>query len=235
MDVVYTLGTGSSWQDREILFSLRSLELVADVERVIIVGQKLPWLKDVVHIAGNDPHVCKERNIMEKVLKACKVAGGPFMFMNDDHFALKQQLAASLPDWRGGDLGTIGNRLRAGSHYRQALLNTDEVLRANGHHTFNFDIHTPIIYDPVEFPKVMGSYDWNRHRGFTVKSLYANTLGKVGVHLGDLKLTQKHDGAQLVSMLKPRPWFSIGPTSITPLLEDFFAAMYPTPSRWEVV
>lgn len=235
MDVVYTLGTGSTWQDREILFSLRSLEFVEDVERVIIVGQRPAWLRDIVHVPATDPHVCKERNIMEKLLKACQVVSGPFLFMNDDHFALRPQRADQLPNWYSGDVGTLGNRLRAGSHYREALLNTFRTLKQAGHPTRNFDVHTPIIYDPAEFPRVMGAYDWNVTRGYVVKSLYANTLGVPPTPLGDLKLGHDYTNQQVVNLLRGRPWFSVGPTALTPRLQQFFTAMYPKPSRWEAV
>lgn len=234
MDAVYTIGYGSTWQDRELLFSLRAIsEFLPDVERIVIVGQCPAWLRGVDHLPAGDPHKCKERNIMEKLLRACRHLDRPFLFLNDDHFALRPQRADQLPNWCGGDVGSIGARLRPGSHYRQSMLNTAQVLRERGLHTFNFDIHTPIVYDPAEFPRVMATYDWSVERGYVVKSLYANTLALPRTHLGDLKLTQSHTFEQLVQLLRPRPWFSIGPAALTPELQEFFTAMYPTPSRWE--
>lgn len=236
MDIVYTLGHGSTWQDRELLFSLRAIhEFLPDVDRVVIVGLRPAWLRDVLHLPARDPHKCKEKNIRDKLLRACEVLDRPFLFMNDDHFALRPQRADELPNWYSGDVGTLGNRLRTGSHYREALLNTHRVLAAAGLPTRNFDVHTPIVYDPAEFPRAMAAYDWTVVRGYVVKSLYANTLGVPPTHLGDLKLSHDHTNQQIADMLKGRPWFSVGPTALTPTLQSFFAAMYPMPSRWETV
>jgi hypothetical protein len=234
MDAVYALGTGTTWQNMELLFSLRSLqEFLPDIDRVVVVGERPPWLKDVIHIPARDPHKCKERNIMEKVLKACAVASPKFLFMNDDHFALRTQLAFALPAWCAGTLAGLGNRLKAASHYRQALLNTDKVLAARGHSVHNFDIHTPIVYDAVEFPKVMTSYDWELLRGYVVKSLYANSVGLPYAGMADLKLSHVHPMPELVRLLKGRAWFSTSPTALTHQLKALFAELYPVPSRWE--
>lgn len=235
MDVVYCLGTGSLWQDREILFSLRSLrDFVPDVEQVVVVGQRPAWLRDVRHVPAADPHHCKERNIMEKVLRACGTLTRPFLFMNDDHFALRPQRAAELPNWYAGTVEGLGQRLATASHYRQALLNTAEALGKHGYPTRNFDIHVPIVYDPAEFRRVMAAYDWaGTPRGFVVKSLYANTLGLPPTHLGDVKIGHACTNQRLVELLRGRPWFSIGPAALTTSVQEFFSALYPTPSPWE--
>lgn len=230
---MYPLGIGTTWQDHELLYSLRSLHAhVAGIDRVIVVGQRPAWLKNVVHLPAKDPHSCKERNIMEKILRACEVADGPFLFANDDHFALAPQ-PATVPYWRAGPLGDLVKRMRPASHYRQALANTDEVLRAAGKTTHNFDVHLPIVYDPVEFPRAMGAYDWKRFRGYVIKSLYANTVGVPAVPIGDVKLGTSAPLSVVVKQLAGRPWFSTGPGGLSPQLKGLLAALYPTPSPWE--
>jgi hypothetical protein len=74
IDVVYTLGTESSWQDNELRYSLRSLERnFPDLGRVWIVGHKPAWLTGVVHIPMADVHKQnKDANLIDKILAACR-------------------------------------------------------------------------------------------------------------------------------------------------------------------
>lgn len=234
MDIVYPLGNGSTWKDLELLYSLRSVhQHLPDVDRVIVVGARPVWLTNIVHVPATDPHRCKERNIADKVVKACAVADGPFLFANDDHFALVDQ-AATVPNWRAGPLQDLIRRLKVSSHYRQALANTDAALKAAGLPVWNYDVHLPIVYDPAEFPRIMAAYDWTKERGYTVKSLYANTAQVPPTPCADLKLSSPNTMTELVRLLTGRRWFSTSPGSLGPKLKELFGALYPTPSPWEV-
>lgn len=238
MDALYVLGTASTWQDNELRYSLRSLQQhCAGIDRLVIVGTCPTWLRDVIHIKAADPHRCKERNIMEKVLRACYRAdlSGDLLFLNDDHFALAGQEATTTPNWWRGTLAQLSARLRSGSHYKQALLNTAKVLDDRGLPGLNFDVHRPIIYNRQEFKRVMASYNWELHRGYVVKSLYANTLRLTGTPGGDVKIGGKHTMKELVGLLRDLDWFSTGPTGLNQNLKALLAALYPEPSRWEVV
>lgn len=235
IDVVYPLGHGSHWQDNELRYSLRSLaQYVAGVRHVYVVGARPSWLTNVHHIAHPDPHTCKERNIMEKILRACQEPGlsDRFLFANDDHFALGPS-DADVPYWRAGQLADLALKLNPRSHYRQALLNTHQVLQGAALPTWNFDVHLPIVYDKELFPLAMRCYDWERHRGYVVKSLYANTVHVSDTYVGDIKLTQRHTMAELVQLLGRRYWWSIGPSALSMNLKNLLAALYPDPSPYE--
>lgn len=236
MDLIYTLGHGSNWEDNELRYSLRAMhELVGDLGQVVIVGTRPRWLTNVLHIPARDLHTCKERNIMDKISLACRRddLSQELLFANDDHFALAHQVATTIPNWRCGKLETLALKLSMANHYRQALLNTHEVLGAQGLDTWNFDIHTPIIYRRQEFLQVMANYDWEKHRGYVVKSLYANTLRLPHQHLGDCKLTQRYAYDELVTRLRGRPWWSVSDGALNPNLKRLLEALYPTPSPYE--
>lgn len=235
MDAVYVLGTGSRWQDFELLYSLRSLhEFVHGIDRVIVVGSKPRWLRNAIHIPYNDRHACKEANIMEKVLRACEIPdlSNQFLHLHDDHFCLFPCFAQETPYWSGRPLDQLAARLQE-SNYRRAIENTNLALTSRGMPNLNYDLHVPIVYDKKLFPAVMHSYDWNSRHGFVVKSLYANTVGVRSTPGTDLKLFNRYLMSELVEKLKGRHWWSIGPSSLNTNLKELLAELYPQPSLWE--
>jgi hypothetical protein len=233
MDAVYVLGKGSSWYDLELLYSLRSLATyITGIDRVFIVGFRPKWIKNVIHIPQGDPHACKERNIAEKVLTACRDPrlSKLFLFLNDDHLALAPQPVDDIPAWRGGDLLTLAGKL-TGGNYRLAMYNTHDRLKERGLSTWNFDVHTPMVMDRDHFTNMMASYNWEER--FVLKSLYANTVGIPGVPYTDLKIDRPYMMRELVRVLRGRAWWSHGPGGMTSNLRALLASLYPAPSPWE--
>jgi hypothetical protein len=201
------------------------------------VGERPAWLRNVLHIPHPDRHTCKERNILDKILAACAwpELSEKFLFMNDDHLALADMNAEEMPNWRGGSLEELGQRLPHSHHYGQAVRNTGHFLTVIAASTWNFDVHTPIVYDKELFPKVLGLVNWDAYlRGFVIKSLYANFLELPHEYLRDLKLTRRHSFTELVGQLRGRPWWSIGPSAINSNLQRLLAELYPNPSEFEI-
>lgn len=236
-DVVYVLGTGSIWQDNELRYSLRSLETyVADIGQVYVVGTRPKWLTGVVHLPWPDNHICKERNIMEKIAYAC---GHPdlsrtFLHVNDDHFALAHTRAGDIPNYCGGPLDTLAKGINPKNHWRDALINTYKALQDRGHTIHNFDIHTPILLDKVNYLDAMDQYDWRgTHRGFVVKSLYGNTMALTPTRITDVKLNTRYLLPEVVELLRGRPWFSIGNGALSNRFKELLSALYPHPSKYE--
>lgn len=236
IDVVYTLGTGSPWQDNELRYSLRSLErFISGINNVYIVGHCPDWLVNVTHLPFPDPHACKERNIM---LKTAYVCGHPdlsenFLAIHDDHFALDYQDASEILNYAGGDLKRMSQQVAKQNHWREAVLNTYNALISKGHTTNNFDIHFPILINKKIFPAVMDLYDWRTPRGYVVKSLYGNTVGIKPTRIIDMKLAQRYSTADLVTRLKGRPWFSVGNAGLNGHFKMLLEALYPKVSIFE--
>jgi hypothetical protein len=93
LDVVYVLVTGSSWDNNEIRFSIRSVpKNLPGIGRIIIIGEKPSGLKGFVHIAHPDefPSINADGNIIRKVIPACQDPRltDQFLFMNDDHIII---------------------------------------------------------------------------------------------------------------------------------------------------
>lgn len=169
---------------------------------------------------------------MDKIMRACaeKDLSDTFLFANDDHFAIKHQVAQQLPNWHGHVLSYYDNESKP---YRIAVGNTARALRQRGYSRLNYDIHYPILYDKHEFPRVMRMYDW-ANECYVIKSLYGNTMQLQGTKIEDVKINQPQTNQYLLRALLHRPWFSIGPKAINQNLRNLFEALFPNPSRWEI-
>lgn len=237
MNAVYVLGAGSRHDNLELRCSLRSLErFVTGIDQVIVVGHRPNWMTGVEFIPWPDRYPCKERNIMDKILQACRAMGsGEFLQVHDDYFALSYQVAAEVPNWSDGDLSAIAPKAFS-AVYRRSLENTLNALALAGLPTYHFDVHTPIRYDAAKFPDIVGGYDWEIRAGYTVKSLYANTAKLDFVHLTDLKLRKPGPLRVVVEQLRGRPWWSVGDQALAGNeIRDLLLALYPKKSRFEIL
>lgn len=239
MDVVIPLGTGSIWNDTELKFALRSIEIhYPDLGNVYLVGEKPKWIKpkSVIHIPAADRpgQENKESNIARKVYLACTQPSlsQEFIFMNDDHFLLSP--IPPLPYYYHEDLlHTLTNRVTHDSYYT-SIHNTTEALHKARKPTKNFDSHAPIIYDKDEFRKAMDAYNWDIHYGYLVKSLYCNTLYIQGELYDDMKITARLKCHELEKITQGRKFFSIGPGASGSEMGTFLAYLYRNKSKYEL-
>src|SRR5689334_12474919 len=103
-DVVYLLGSGSTWGDSEIKYSLRSLERHADkVGQVYVVGLCPAFLnKDAIrYVPLNDKSIHAALNIKEKLLVACETesVSKNFLYVHDDHFFMRDFSVEKYPNY----------------------------------------------------------------------------------------------------------------------------------------
>lgn len=241
MDIVYILGTGSPWQNNELRYSLRSVEkYLSAYDRIFVVGERPDWLTGVIHIPCYDYTTgdsrYKERNICKKVLKACEDEriSENFLFCNDDYFFLRPVEVFKIANYHRGPLADAvsGERI---DNYKNSLQNTLTILQANGLPAYHYDIHVPIIYNKSLFPKVMANYNWNVAWGYTVKSLYANTLRLSGAYMSDLKLNKPRTLLEINKVVGSRFVFSIGDNGLNADMKTFLQQQYPTPSKYESI
>lgn len=243
IDIVYILGTGSIWQNNELRFSLRSVEKhLKGFGNVWIIGEKADFLEGVNHIKMSDPSHCKETNIKEKIIRACreKNISDSFLFFNDDHFLNKDFIADAFPYYHSDKLSeAVSNRNRK-DQYSWALQNTFNVLMNNGLQISNFDVHYPIVYNKDKFILSMNKYDWSSFPyydyGFVVKSLYCNTVGieaKDEFKIEDAKISKALQEPELIKRISDKHVWSISDKAISPELFRFLKKLYPQKSRWE--
>ena len=236
IDCVYVLGRGSAWDNNEIRYSLRSIHKhLSNYRNIVIVGERPDFLQNVIHIPYPDKHVCKETNIYLKILAACQSeqVSDQFLFFNDDHFLNHNFDAPTFPFYYKSDISIPLLKLPQRNLYRISVMRTARILRDNNFSTKYFDTHTPIIYDKNKFIEVMARYDWTHRFGFTVKSLYSNSLGIQGVLEPDCKINFIGTKDQLSQCISSRKVWSIGNKAIGGGLGELMNELYPTPSPWE--
>lgn len=228
MDVVIPLGAGSIHQNVELRFALRSIEKYVLHDKVVIIGEKPPFLKNVIHIRANDISgpSAKERNIFRKILEAISDdrVSENFMFANDDHYLLKK--------WKNENLfwGTIEQKLNARTGHQPYKITVANTLKvAPG---LWWDIHCPIVYNKHRFLETVGRLRWQTPWGFAIKSAYANLNGLDGIQQKDLKISKPLSEAEIWTMLENRTFFSSGNTINNALLK-VLNSLYPQKSNYE--
>jgi hypothetical protein len=236
IDIVYAIGQGSVWHDNELRYSLRSVQrFLKNYRKVYIVGHCPSWIDKtkLIHIPFDDDH-SHERNIMEKVMHACKYPqlSQRFLFMNDDHYLLTYFDAPKFPTyyWR-----TLDEKvLTARGGYQESVRNTLHVLKGRKKTRNYYDVHTPVIYDKTLFPEIMNGVKWEGMRnGFVIKSLYCNMLRLKGVPEQDCKVNESMSCHQLEKHLEGRFVFST-PNRITAEVATYLDYLYPEKSKYEL-
>src|SRR5690606_5236989 len=121
---VWILGTGSSWEDNELRYSIRSVEKHhQDDAEVLVIGSKPSWYRGP-HLPYLDTHTCPYINQWEKLRIACQIPdiSDPFVYMDDD-FYLMQPLDRF--HFRGPyNLQGRVDRVRGSEHWKEACKNT---------------------------------------------------------------------------------------------------------------
>ncbi len=145
MDIVIALGTGSRWMDNELKYALRSIEAYLEGfdGKVVLVGEKPKWVRNVHHIAFEDVPGRKNFSIFQKIVTGSEwIDSDDFIFWNDDHFLLKPLHIKDFKFWYDQDCHYYAHK--ATGLYKKAITNTNNLPGKNNYYT---DIHTPIIYN----------------------------------------------------------------------------------------
>ena len=243
IDVVYVLGTGSTWKNNEIRYSLRSLEKNAkDLGKIFIVGELPKFLThSIIHIKADDifnPNQNADGNIITKVLAACadKRLSDDFLFINDDHLILQSVRLSEVPAFHKGDMTTFPPETWTLNFWRGRLKRTMEELTKRNLSAYHFDCHTPILFNKKLFPKIVASFPYKEGIGLTMKSLYGNSVySKTGVRLKNEKKTvfQHYSTSQLNARLAPARFMSFNDMGLNKELKLWLDHRFPKQSSWE--
>lgn len=139
MDVLYVVGPDSGHENRELRWSLRSLERFGrNVGRVVVAGYPPGWLAPCVARLPVERRETRSkfRNIFDCVLAAIEdgAVRGEFLYSSDDHFlAAPFDLDATPFYLRAPILPELGRPHRGEQKYRAHLENTRNALLACGY------------------------------------------------------------------------------------------------------
>jgi hypothetical protein len=240
IDVVYVLGTGSSWKNNEIRFSLRALSKnLKGYGKIWVVGEKPEWIQDVNHIPFKDELMNNaDGNIARKVLRVCQEQdlSENFLFINDDHLILKPVEAIDIPPFHKGNMASFSNEYFETSFWRGRLWRTRNILLEKGFTAYHFDCHTPMVMNKTKFPWVMAQFNFEKNIGFTMKSLYGNLVyGDAAPKLNGEKVAifRPMTIDQVRSHCRGRQFVAFNDKGLRPGFKHWLFENFPEPSIYE--
>ena len=189
-DVVYVLGTGSTWSDNEIRFSIRSfVKYFEDLRNIVVVGECPIFINDVIHIHFEDVKtVNKDARMMMKIKAACRDprVSDNFILCTDDTLLLSLLKFEDFKGWHDGPInydidtdsrehfGGNGSAIKHSEWY-QYVHATGKELKKRNLPDNNFDrAHCPQPVNKAEFLQVMSEWDMVRNH-YTVSNIYNNS------------------------------------------------------------
>lgn len=215
MDVLYYIGGGSSHNNDELRFSLRSLEEnCKDVGKVWIVGNRPAFLRNVEYLWVEDKFKWW-KNAFVKV-KAAIEAGisDEFLLMNDDFFMLKPFEASKYPFYHRGEMPSEGK-----SDWAKVIVNTRKYLEKIGATTFHYGVHCPMRIEGKKYLEL----EKHLTEPLSARCLYGNLYCK-GRKITDCK------GEEIKNNITK--CYSSMPYMSEKIYEEL-KTMFPKPSKWE--
>jgi hypothetical protein len=230
ISIVIPLGHGSRWNNTELRYCLRSIEKhLTGYGEIFIIGERPEWLHNIIHIPAidSDKTYHKERNIFNKIRLAIldERVTEDFLFVNDDHFLLKDYDAGAFPYYY---YCRLSNYMTV-TDYKHTVRNTKMWLNYD---PFYADIHCPIIYNKEKFQSVFEAVAWP-HFGYCIKTAYCHFHQSTMIEQSDLKLNEQLPCTKIKDLIAGRPWFSMGDAARGPELLKVLRELYPNPSKYE--
>lgn len=203
MDILYIVGTGSSWNDNELRYSLRSIaQNGGNIGRVFIVGHKPSFVSDEVHfLPCDDPYPWEQRhkNILRKVMMAIENTdiAQHFLVSSDDHFYIKPTNFETLPVYHRADSIPDGIPFdHRNNPYFHSLVETRALLERHGLPIYQTNPHCNTHFDADVYRKNKAIFDecFRLPHGGEMNCVMGNLLiqaGYVHEHFNDSKLSAK--------------------------------------------
>lgn len=230
MQLVYILGTGSTWQDNELRYSLRSAQQYCAHTSVLVVGHKPDWLRNVHHHALMDPYTRPVQNVIHK-LSAALHAGllqERFLLMNDDFIFLRPVPSEPVTYTRG----TLVDRIAGMDHHNMHRPLHERCLaklRSMGIPSpLDYGTHTPMPMRATLLLQVLQRFGGSGSE-YPLRTAYGNLNRVPGVNIADGKMhrTWRPPGAA--------PVISTGPDVVhEPAFQAWVERRFPEASRYEV-
>ena len=212
MTFIYTVGDGSKYDDKELRYSLRSVEKYTDAD-VILVGHKPSWYQGEYHEVkdGDNAYVNKWR----KITFACWLVD-EFIQMDDD-FILLAPYEPVVYKLNYTMLQKAYMRGRGQTDHSKMIWATAEICPDEPCYL----LHTPLPVHSDTFIQVSNKYKWDEAPSIDPKQMYC-------IHQDKYEVRIKQD----VKGYFPKDehlW------SLTPKLRhpEQLDEMLPYPSKWE--
>ena len=217
MDILYYIGDGSHHNNRELMYSLRSIEKhCKDIGDLWIVGSKPYFLNNnIKYLWVADEFGKWWKNAFRKT-KAAIEAGisDDFLLMNDDFFMMQDFDPKTYPYYHRGEIREDTSR-----GYTQVITSTKHVLEKLGKTTFHYGVHCPIRINGAKYLQIEKYFT----QPVSARCLYGNLFCE-GEQVKDCKAF--HLVESVTGCYSSKNWID----------EDLFKELrqlFPMPSRWE--
>lgn len=238
MDILYVLGTGSQWENRELMYSIRSCEKYCKgLKRIFLTGDIKPQFLNNKIIFNQVKDINKIKpvlNTLDKILWTIKNTNisENFLLMNDDFFFTKPVDIINYPFACKGELREKNNNYTT---YRESEVNTKNYLKLCGIKTLNFDVHCPLIINKTEFLKLESHWIQvkNSKYGMLYRSIYCNHYNKTPFMRADCKIYDINGIDDLKRKIQPYDCFSSSDQSLSQGIVGYLFGKFTKPSSYE--
>lgn len=208
MDIVYVLGTGSTWNDNEIRFSLRSIvKNLRHFQNVWVVGEKPVWLQNIRYLSYPDISGIPSKNTFAKISAVCleKDLSENFLLFNDDFFINSPQSALSFPYYYKGHLPIMISKSRLMAI--ESPRNTVDFLQKKNLTLLDYRVHCPFPINKKKFLEMpITSNEWGI---VNTRAVYGNFYAVGGTLQKEILVSGGRSVTELSKFLKDKPFFSL--------------------------
>lgn len=223
MKVVYPLGNGSIWDDKELKYSINSLLKYTNVTEIYIVGS-VPRC-NIDHDVFILPFESKFKHSAQRVANnlLCfmdKVCPNEFIIMNDDFFCNQNCDLSKLPLWYDKKISERMQKPGISSKYKYTLQKS-----IRDKEDLNFGVHFPLPIRHVDIFRESLNEAINTTNGCSYRNLYCNKVKSIE-HIeqrNDLKFSRHTKTPEDVLQYD---WFSIGEEYLLPHCKKFIIDTY---------
>ena len=240
--IVYTIKDELVDNEKEILYSLRSLDKFGKkYGTVFIIGRLPSFIKEgtVIHIPHKDTSY-KEDNIAQTLLKACADhrVSKEFFHFNDDYFLTRDlDFSKMINHYRPT---TFPEYIYDGpgrwNFYTLTIEKTWHKLKELGLSERFYDMHIPFLYEKDKVEETYNLVDWQAAeadgKGYTFRALYGNYAQPEATEMDDVSFKKFVNVEAGIKEAQRRGMFSINWYTIencAAVLEK----LYPEKSKFE--
>lgn len=252
MDLMYPLGTGSTWQDNELKYSLRSMEQnLPELGKVFVVGHRPSWLIDncsfLEHITFPDIYTKnKDANLLDKILHVCEYTDISEIFLraSDDQVLMRPPTDNELCVRYAYDIAEQPyswwtKNMKANKWYRR-LRRTYGFLLQREKTTLHCDCHLPQPLRKSEVMRFLPNIDYGRSIGFCTNTLLLNLMkDSIGITFRKMKRKKLsverpyEDIQNLRNEAEGKLWIGYNDKGLNDVLEQFLFECFPSASKFE--
>ena len=233
---------GEHWQHNELRYTLRSIEKnFINLGQVYIVGYLPEYLTNVKHIQASDPYKHnKDANLINKAIIACldDSISEDFLFTSDDQVFLKpvNYNFFTFPLIDNRQLGF--DRTKRLNRWQTRLQRTEIALKQRGYEAHCYEAHIPYLYNKKKYPEVLLSYDYGVDLGYTVSSLYFNSIKQNAIQqYAEQVVSRINDKHETIDSLKKAIgeviFFNYSNLAFNDVIKEYLQTQFPNKSKFE--